>query len=102
MATAPMLKQDTASIWINRMNLTGTVDVVAGDKTVVIFHADQDCVLHFKNPKVFDREYLPLKKDMLNTQLLMSKSEKTEFEVLVPIAIDPMGARTPWPIVPKD
>ncbi len=100
-STATVTRNEAAQIRIDKTKLTGKVDITAGSGTAVTFQADQDCVLHFNNRRVFDCEYLPLKKNLLQTQTLKSTTEQTEFEVLVPVAITPDAARGPWPIVPR-
>jgi hypothetical protein len=111
MATvAVMVKNETALIAIDKLNRLCTIDVTSGTKDAVTFHADENCVLRFKNLAVFGREYLPLKKDEAEMQRVMSPNEVTTFEVFLPVDIENpfMGTAatsvTPfsrvWPIVP--
>ncbi len=98
-----MTKNHTATIWIEKKKITGSVDIVTGDANVVTFHADQKCVLHFKNPGVLGLEYLALKKDQIQDQPILMNGEQTEFDILVPVTIAPSpDTRGPWPIVPKN
>ena len=114
MATAPvMVKNETAFIAIDKLNHMCTIDVTSGTKDAVTFHADEDCVLHFENPAVFGREYLPLKRDEAQAQSVVSLNQTTRFDVFVPLTVVPptvtattvvrgtvMPASRIWPIVP--
>jgi hypothetical protein len=111
MATVPvMVKNETALIAIDKLNHMCTIDVTSGTKDAVTFHADNNCVLHFENPAVFGREYLPLKEDEAEVQPVMSPNQVTTFEVLIPVDVEKpfmvkaVTSVTPfskvWPIVP--
>jgi hypothetical protein len=112
-SAAVMVKSETAVIDIDKVKLIFTVDLTSGTKDAVTFHADEDCILHFENPAVFGREYLPLRKDVLQEQPVVSPNQVTRFELFVPLTVvtppTPMalaatGEITPrfkvWPIVP--
>lgn len=98
MATPVMTKIETAVIAIDKVNRMFSVDIIVGSKDSVIFHANEDCLLHFLNYAVFQKDYLSLKKDTLDEEEVMAPNQTTAFEVFVPLSVE--TSKT-WPIVPK-
>lgn len=98
--TLPPTTPTSESLFITIDKVRGLVSAVKSDgqKVTVIFHANEDCVVHFMNADVFGREYLPLKRDVLREQTVLAGNETTAFEVLVPLNVG--TDRRPWPIIP--